>query len=82
MGAIHEEAAEAAAGRDVWLVGGGNVASQYLEADLLDVVRVTIVPAVLGAGLPLFAGAVAPMRLVGMTPSDNGMAEPAYEIAT
>ncbi|GIK77345.1 MAG: hypothetical protein BroJett022_10350 [Actinomycetes bacterium] len=42
----------------------------------------TIVPAVLGAGLPLFAGAVAPMRLVGMTPSDNGMAEPAYEIAT
>ena len=51
--AIHDEAMEAATGKDLWVVGGGNVATQYLEAGLLDVVQVTIVPVVLGDGLPL-----------------------------
>ena len=78
--AIHDEAMEAAAGKDLWVVGGGNVASQYLEAGLLDVVRVTIVPVALGDGLPLFADPVAPMRLLAVTPYGNGMVELTYEV--
>jgi dihydrofolate reductase len=80
LAAVHEEAAEAAAGKDVWLVGGGNVATQYVEAGLLDVVQVTIVPVVLGAGLPLFAGPVAAMKLLELTPYGNGMVELTYEV--
>lgn len=77
---VHAEVAEAAGDEDVWLVGGGNIATQYVEAGLLDVLQVTIVPVVLGAGLPLFAGPVPPMRLLDVTPYGNGMAELTYEI--
>jgi dihydrofolate reductase len=78
---IHAEVMDAAAGKDLWVVGGGNVASQYLEAGLLEVVQVTIVPVVLGDGLPLFAGPVPPLRLIDVTPYGNGMVELTYEVA-
>ena len=81
VAAIHDEVTAAAGDRDLWVVGGGNVASQYLDADLLDVVRVTIVPVVLGAGLPLFAGPVPALGLLELTPYGNGMVELSYEIA-
>jgi dihydrofolate reductase len=81
VAAIHDETMEAAAGKDLWVVGGGNVASQYLEAGLLDVVQVTIVPVVLGDGLPLFAGPVPPLKLLDVTPYGNGMVELTYEVA-
>ena len=72
---------KAAAGKDLWLVGGGNVATQYLEAGLLDVIQVTIVPVVLGDGLPLFAGPVPPMKLLDLTPTGTGWCELTYEVA-
>lgn len=78
---IHDEMIEAAGGRDLWVLGGGNVATQYVEAGLLDVLQVTIVPVVLGAGLPLFAGPVPPMKLLDVVPYGNGMTELTYELA-
>jgi len=80
VAAIHEEAEAAAGGKDVWLVGGGGVATQYLDAGLLDVVQVTIVPVALGDGLPLFAGPVPPLKLLDLTPYGNGMVELTYEV--
>jgi dihydrofolate reductase len=77
---LHGEMLEAAGGKDLWLVGGGDLASQYYEAGLLDHVRLTVVPTILGAGLPLFARPVAPMKLSGITPFDSGMVELDYEI--
>jgi dihydrofolate reductase len=62
------------------VVGGGNVASQFVAAGMLDELRVTVVPVVLGAGLPLFAGTVPPMRLTDLRPFSNGMAELTYEL--
>ena len=70
----------AAAGKDLWVVGGGELASQYVEAGLLDLVRVTVVPIVLGDGLPLFTEAVPAMKLLGSRPFDNGMIELEYEL--
>jgi dihydrofolate reductase len=73
----------AAAGvRNLWIVGGGNVASQFADEGLLDEVLVTIVPVVLGAGKPLFdhrlpGGA---MQLMGTRAFDTGMVELRYEI--
>ncbi|TPG29605.1 dihydrofolate reductase family protein [Mycolicibacterium hodleri] len=46
----------AAAGRDVWVVGGGDVAAQFAAADLIDEMIVSYAPCSLGAGarvLPL-----------------------------
>ena len=45
---------ESAGDRDLWIVGGGNVASQFADEGLLDEVLVTVVPVVLGEGKPLF----------------------------
>jgi dihydrofolate reductase len=51
---VHAEMAAAAGGRDVWVVGGGDLAAQFAEAGLLDEVIVAIAPVTLGAGKPLF----------------------------
>ena len=50
----HEEIAAAAGGKDVWVVGGGDLAAQFAEAGLLDEMIAYIAPVTLGAGRPLF----------------------------
>jgi dihydrofolate reductase len=48
-----EQAREAAAGRDVGVVGGANIAQQYLRAGLLDKMRIHVAPLLLGGGVRL-----------------------------
>ena len=50
---VHEQMVRAAAGRNVWIVGGGDLAGQFADAGLLDEVIVSIAPVTLGAGAPL-----------------------------
>ena len=50
---VHEEMVAAAGGRNVWIVGGGDVAGQFADAGLLDEVIVYIAPVTLGGGAPL-----------------------------
>jgi dihydrofolate reductase len=47
---LYEEMVAAAGARNLWIVGGGKVASQFADAGLLDEVLVTVVPVVLGEG--------------------------------
>jgi dihydrofolate reductase len=78
---LHDEIMAAAGGRNVWLVGGGNVASQYADAGLLDEVLLTVVPVIIGDGKPLFDRPLAePMKLTGTSTYANGMAELRYEL--
>ncbi len=49
-----ELAKEAAGGMDVALAGGADVAQQYLTAGLIDELRLSVVPVLLGAGSRLF----------------------------
>ncbi len=51
---VHAEMVEAAGGKDVWVVGGGDLAAQFAEAKLLDELMLSIAPVTLGAGRPLF----------------------------
>lgn len=41
-------------GKDVWLMGGGELALEFLKADLVDELYLGIVPVLLGEGRPLF----------------------------
>ena len=50
------QAKEAAQGRDVWLAGGASVANEYLAAQLVDEIDVSIAPLILGRGARLFEG--------------------------
>jgi len=43
----------AADGRDVWVVGGGELAGQFLDAGALDEIAVSIAPVLLTGGAPL-----------------------------
>lgn len=54
VGPIHAAAADAAGTKNIWLVGGGDLAAQFAEAGQLDELVVSIAPVTLGAGRPLF----------------------------
>ncbi|MDF9830686.1 dihydrofolate reductase family protein [Parabacteroides sp. PF5-6] len=41
-------------GKDIWLVGGGELVSMLLASDLLDEIRITYFPVILGRGISLF----------------------------
>ena len=53
IASVHEQLVAAAGDRNVWIVGGGDLAGQFADAGLLDEVIVTIAPVTLGAGAPL-----------------------------
>jgi dihydrofolate reductase len=65
------QARRAAAGKDVSLAGGANVARQYLVAGLVDEMEINLVPTLLGGGERLFEGVgddlhgLEPVRAVG-----------------
>lgn len=50
---VHAEMTAAAGDRNLWVVGGGDLAGQFLDHALLDEVIVSIAPVTLGAGRPL-----------------------------
>jgi dihydrofolate reductase len=50
---VHAEMVAAAAARNVWIVGGGDLVGQFADAGLLDDVLVSVAPVTLGAGKPL-----------------------------
>ena len=51
--ALHDEMVAAAGGKDVWVVGGGELAARLAEVGRLDEIEVSIAPVTLGAGKPL-----------------------------
>lgn len=78
---IHSEMLAAAGERDLWVVGGGPVASELTEAGLLDELLVTIVPVILGSGKPLFSAPIDQgMTLLGTRTFSNGMIELRYSV--
>jgi len=63
---VVEQAKQVAGSRDVY-IDGGRLIRAALDAGLVDDITVTIVPIVIGAGIPLFAGVTRhhPLQLLG-----------------
>jgi dihydrofolate reductase len=66
---VHAAMVEAAAGKNVWLVGGGDLVGQFHDAGLLDEVILAVAPVFLGSGAPLLPRRIVtpPLELVGAT---------------
>jgi len=54
---------EAAGDGDIWVVGGGDLAAQFLDAGALDEISVSIAPATVMGGAPLFPRVLGADRL-------------------
>jgi len=50
---VHRAMVEAAAARNVWLVGGGELVGRFADAGLLDEIHLGIAPVTLGSGAPV-----------------------------
>jgi dihydrofolate reductase len=53
VGPVHAQMTEAAAGKNVWLVGGGDLVGQFADQGLLDEILAGVAPVTLGGGAPL-----------------------------
>ena len=79
---VHEEMVAAAKGKNVWIVGGGELAGQFYDQGLLDEMFVQIGSVTLGAGKPLLPRAIVtpPLRLMSVKSVGTGFAELHYEV--
>jgi dihydrofolate reductase len=69
----HRRMLSEADGKNVWVVGGGDLAGQFMDAGLLDEIWLTVTPVTLGRGAPLLPRRrTTPMALVSAVPAPNG----------
>ncbi|MCS6823622.1 MAG: dihydrofolate reductase family protein [Cytophagaceae bacterium] len=69
-------------GKDIWLVGGGETANLYLEANLVDEIILSVNPIILGNGVPLFRPSfnMHRMDVVITQVFENGLVQLQYEM--
>jgi len=67
---------------NVWMAGGAALAKAFIQAKLADEIRLTVLPIILGDGLPFFEalGIEQPLHLKDERPYKSGMVELHYEI--
>jgi dihydrofolate reductase len=71
-----------AEGKDIWLYGGADLITTFLNEDLIDVIRLAVHPVLLGDGKALFSniGERKNLTLVSSTASTAGLLLLIYEI--
>jgi dihydrofolate reductase len=73
----------ASPGKDIWLMGGGELAREFLKDDLVDRMDLGVMPTLLGEGIPLFPRGF-PQRdfkLVSFRAHPSGIVWASYERA-
>lgn len=80
--AIHEQMRAAAGDKNVWVMGGGELAGQFHDAGLLDEIIVTMGSATLGSGKPVFPRQVLSpgLALESVAQVGSGFAELTYRV--
>jgi dihydrofolate reductase len=70
--------------RNIWLVGGAMLCQRFLELGLVDEIRLTIAPVLLGEGLRLFGGSLTEetWNLKDVVAYKNGFVELSYSAPT
>jgi dihydrofolate reductase len=63
---------EAAGDGDIWIVGGGDLAGQFLDAGALDTISLSVAPVALEGGAPLFPRRIESDRLKLVSAAAHG----------
>lgn len=69
-------------GKDIWLIGGGQINTLLFNADLIDEIRVFVMPIVIPEGIELFE-TIPEEKLLNLVSSKNyptGVVEMVYEV--
>jgi dihydrofolate reductase len=79
---VHEQMRVAAQGRNVWVVGGGELVGQFHDAGLLDEVIVQVGSVTLGRGKPLLPRRITSpsLKLKSVARFGDGFAELRYDV--
>lgn len=79
---VHNEMRVAAGAKNIWIVGGGDLAGQFYDAKLLDELIIQIGSVTLGRGKQVFPRRVLSpiLRLISVHQMGVGMVELRYEI--
>jgi dihydrofolate reductase len=69
VGPIHQDMVRVAEGKNIWLVGGGDLVGQFHDQGLLDEVLISVASVFLGSGAPLLPRRIVtpPLQLVSAT---------------
>jgi dihydrofolate reductase len=79
---VHADMRAAAGSKNIWIIGGGDLAGQFYDAGLLDELIIQMGSVTLGKGKPLFPRRVLSphLRLVSVRQIGTSMAELRYEV--
>jgi dihydrofolate reductase len=79
---VHSDMVREAAGKNVWLVGGGDLVGQFADHGLLDEIILGVAPVFLGAGAPLLPRRITtpPLRLLEARMADGVFAFLRYAV--
>lgn len=78
---VHAQMKELSQGKNIWIVGGGDLAAQFHDADLLDEIHLQIAPVTLGGGAPVFPRHLrTPLKLLGVRQLDQNFVELVYAV--
>lgn len=79
---VHAEMIRAAGTKNIWIVGGGDLAGQFYDAQLLDEAIIQVASVTLGKGKPLFPRRVTspPWKLLSARQVGSGFAELHYQL--
>ena len=79
---VHSAMAGAAGGKNLWLVGGGELVGQFHDAGLLDEIVVQVSPVTLGAGAPLLPRRIVnpPLRVIEARRQGEAFVEIRYAV--
>ncbi|MET4575408.1 dihydrofolate reductase family protein [Ottowia thiooxydans] len=79
---VHEAMRAAAGSKNIWVVGGGDLAGQFYDAGLLDEIMVQVGSVTLGKGKPLFPRRLTrpALELLSVRQVGTGFAELHYRV--
>jgi dihydrofolate reductase len=79
---VHREMTAAAGDKNIWIVGGGELAGQFYDHGLLDELIIQVTSVTLKSGSPLLPRVITtpPLRLISATPYGESFAELRYEV--